>query len=77
MPAIKICSFNLEWMNDWFTQDAEPAAFRPTFKRDGHTNNTHRTVRVTTGRSACDLSIEALYPKKPTFGRRSLHLWRS
>jgi endonuclease/exonuclease/phosphatase family metal-dependent hydrolase len=35
MPKIKICSFNVEWMNDWFTSDSQPPAFLQTFKRDG------------------------------------------
>ena len=32
MPTIRICSVNVEWMNDWFTPDSEPAAFRPQFR---------------------------------------------
>jgi hypothetical protein len=44
MPTRRICSFNGEWMNDWFTPDAEAAAFRPTFVRDNHVNNTAQTV---------------------------------
>ncbi|GIN99482.1 hypothetical protein J5TS2_01510 [Brevibacillus halotolerans] len=45
MPTIKIASFNIEWMNDWFTKDSEPVAFRPTFRREDHTSNTDETAR--------------------------------
>ncbi|WP_245585979.1 endonuclease/exonuclease/phosphatase family protein [Paenibacillus pinihumi] len=45
MPKIRISSFNIEWMNDWFTHDAEPAAFRPNFTKEGHTSNTDETAR--------------------------------
>jgi hypothetical protein len=44
MPSIRVASFNIEWMNDWFTLDAEAAAFRPTFTKDGHVINTHDTA---------------------------------
>lgn len=44
MPALKICSFNVEWMNDWFTLDAIAAALRPQFQRDGQPNDTDRTA---------------------------------
>jgi endonuclease/exonuclease/phosphatase family metal-dependent hydrolase len=47
MPTVTICSFNCEWMNDWFTTDAEPVAFKPTFTRDGHTSNTAQTAART------------------------------
>lgn len=41
MPSVKICSANMEWMNDWFTSDSIPVpAFRPTFTKDGHTSIT-------------------------------------
>jgi endonuclease/exonuclease/phosphatase family metal-dependent hydrolase len=42
--SVRICSVNGEWMNDWFTADAEAAAFRPQFERDGETNNTAETA---------------------------------
>jgi hypothetical protein len=29
MPQIRICSFNVEWMNDWFVSGSGPAAFKP------------------------------------------------
>jgi len=48
MGVIKIASWNAEWMNSWFTPDAEKAAFRSEFKQDGQTNDT----RQTTGRAA-------------------------
>lgn len=44
MPIIKIASFNIEWMNDWFTNGSGQVAFKPTFTRDGHTSNTHETA---------------------------------
>jgi endonuclease/exonuclease/phosphatase family metal-dependent hydrolase len=44
MPTVRICSFNIEWMNDWFTPGTGPASFRPTFTRDGHANDTHQTA---------------------------------
>ena len=47
MPTVTICGFNVEWMNDWFTADADPVAFRPTFTRDGHTSNTPQTATRT------------------------------
>jgi hypothetical protein len=34
MSTIRVCSCNGEWMNDWFTPDADVAAFKPTFTRD-------------------------------------------
>src|SRR5262249_56821200 len=40
MPTIRVASANLEWMNDWFTSDADAVAFKPTFVRDGQTNDT-------------------------------------
>src|SRR6266540_877258 len=49
MPTVTICGFNVEWMNDWFTADADPVAFRPTFERDGHTSNTIQTAIRTAG----------------------------
>jgi len=45
MPIIKIASFNIEWMNDWFTPDAQAADFLPSFTKDGHTNDTDTTAR--------------------------------
>ena len=48
MPTVQICSFNVEWMNDWFTPDADPnVQFRPTFKKDGHTSDTAETATRT------------------------------
>lgn len=47
MPSVLICSFNVEWMNDWFTADAEPVAFRETFRRDNQTSNTAQTATRT------------------------------
>ena len=44
MPTLRICSFNCEFMNDWFTPDAAAPTFRPTFTRDGHTSNTQQTA---------------------------------
>jgi hypothetical protein len=49
MPTVTICSLNVEWMNDWFTADADPVAFRPTFTRDGHTSTTSDVATRTAG----------------------------
>ena len=51
MPAIRVCSCNGEWMNDWFTPDATVATLKPTFVRDGHISNT----TMTAGRLAAEL----------------------
>jgi endonuclease/exonuclease/phosphatase family metal-dependent hydrolase len=48
---VRICSVNVEWMNDWFTSDDEPVGFRSTFRRDGQVNDT----AVTAGRLAAML----------------------
>jgi endonuclease/exonuclease/phosphatase family metal-dependent hydrolase len=48
---MRICSVNAEWMNDWFTPDDEPVAFRAQFRRDGVANDT----AVTAGRLAAML----------------------
>jgi hypothetical protein len=37
MPTVTICSLNVEWMNEWFTADADPVAFQA----DGHAGRTH------------------------------------
>jgi endonuclease/exonuclease/phosphatase family metal-dependent hydrolase len=47
MPTLRLASLNCEWMNDWFTPDADPVAFRQTFTRDGHTSNTTETAART------------------------------
>jgi endonuclease/exonuclease/phosphatase family metal-dependent hydrolase len=48
MPSVLVCSFNVEWMNDWFTPDAEPQIdFRATFSRDDHVNDTAATATRT------------------------------
>lgn len=44
MPSIKVTTFNIEWMNDWFTPGTGPAAFRQTFTKDGHVNDTDQTA---------------------------------
>ena len=50
MPTVTICSLNVEWMNDWFTADADPTvAFKPTFTRDGHTSTTAEVSTRTSG----------------------------
>src|SRR5215471_9180565 len=52
MPTtLRVCSCNGEWMNDWFTPGSGPAAFRPTFTRDGHTSNSAAVA----GRLAAEL----------------------
>jgi hypothetical protein len=46
MPRVRICSVNGEWMNDWFTADADPDVdWRPEFTRDGQVNDTEETAR--------------------------------
>lgn len=45
MPSITIVSFNIEWMNDWFAHDTEPAVLIPSFTRDRHHSNTEQTAR--------------------------------
>ncbi len=46
MPAIKLASWNGEWMNNWFAPGSGPAAFRlPTFPdADGSPNDTVETA---------------------------------
>ncbi len=44
MPTVRVASSNLEWMNDWFTSDGDPVAFKPTFTRDGQVNDTAATA---------------------------------
>jgi endonuclease/exonuclease/phosphatase family metal-dependent hydrolase len=45
MPRVRICSVNGEWMNDWFTPDADPNVdWREEFTRDGQTNDTEQTA---------------------------------
>lgn len=44
MPNLKVASFNIEWMNDWFTSDSDPAAFLPSFTKEEHINDTDRTA---------------------------------
>jgi len=58
---VRICSVNVEWMNDWFTPDAEPAAFRPQFRRDGQLNDTAETAgRLAAMLRAIDAGIVAI-----------------
>ena len=74
MPMIRVCSCNGEWMNDWFTPDAEAAALKPTFTRDGHTSNTIATAtRLAAVIRAVDADIVALQeaPSRPA----ELHLF--
>jgi endonuclease/exonuclease/phosphatase family metal-dependent hydrolase len=40
VPELSIATVNGEWMNDWFTPDAEPAQFKAQFSRDGEVGNT-------------------------------------
>jgi endonuclease/exonuclease/phosphatase family metal-dependent hydrolase len=44
MATARVCSFNVEWMNDWFSPDAQDAAFRDHFTRDGEENDTAQTA---------------------------------
>jgi hypothetical protein len=45
MGTIKIASWNAEWMNYWFTPDAEAPAFRTEFTQDNQVNNTPKTAK--------------------------------
>lgn len=68
MAKIKVASINGEWMNDWFTPDAQAAAFRPEFTRDGDTNNTAATAgRLAALIRAVDADVLALEeaPSRP------------
>ncbi len=56
MGTIKIASWNAEWMNYWFTPDAEAPAFRAEFTQDNQVNNTQKTAK-----RAADL-IRAIEP---------------
>jgi endonuclease/exonuclease/phosphatase family metal-dependent hydrolase len=49
MPQVRISSFNVEWMNDWFVSGSGPAAFKPQFKeKDGtYLNDTDKTAKRT------------------------------
>ncbi|MDQ3695531.1 MAG: endonuclease/exonuclease/phosphatase family protein [Chloroflexota bacterium] len=48
MPALTVATFNIEWMNRWFTTDDDPVAFRTAFDDEGVSND----PRVTAGRAA-------------------------
>jgi endonuclease/exonuclease/phosphatase family metal-dependent hydrolase len=69
MPTtIRVCSCNGEWMNDWFTTDSDPVAFKPTFSRDGHTSNTAATAsRLAAELRAIDADVVAMQeaPSRP------------
>jgi endonuclease/exonuclease/phosphatase family metal-dependent hydrolase len=45
MPILRVASANLEWMNYWFTNDSEAAAWKPAFNQDGQNNNTAKTAK--------------------------------
>ena len=58
---MRICSVNVEWMNDWFTSDDEPVAFRSTFRRDGQLNDTAETAgRLAAMLKAIDADVIAI-----------------
>jgi endonuclease/exonuclease/phosphatase family metal-dependent hydrolase len=62
MGSIKVATVNGEWMNDWFTPDAEPVAtFKDTFSRDGEEGVTAEAAGRLAGLiSAIDADIVAL-----------------
>jgi endonuclease/exonuclease/phosphatase family metal-dependent hydrolase len=62
MARVRICSVNGEWMNDWFTADADPAVnWRPQFTRDGQINDTEQTAgRLAAMIGAIDADVVAL-----------------
>jgi len=49
MPEIRVCSFNVEWMNDWFVSGSGPAAFKTQFhdRDSSHLNDTNATATRT------------------------------
>jgi endonuclease/exonuclease/phosphatase family metal-dependent hydrolase len=58
---LKVATLNGEWMNDWFTPDAQAAAFKPTFSRDGEQGVTAEAAGRLAGLvSAIDADIVAL-----------------
>jgi hypothetical protein len=66
MPRIRIGSVKAEWMNDWFTADAETVAFRPTFTRE--VNDTAETAgRLAAMVTAIDPDVVAIEegPSRP------------
>jgi endonuclease/exonuclease/phosphatase family metal-dependent hydrolase len=68
MPRVRICSVNGEWMNDWFTADAEPVEWRAQFTRDGQTNDSEETAsRLAAMIRAIDPDVLALQegPSRP------------
>jgi hypothetical protein len=46
MPTLRIASVNGEWMNNWFTSDAVPADFLPSFRLTGESesNSSQKTA---------------------------------
>src|SRR6185503_17375413 len=49
MQKLRVCSFNVEWMNDWFTQDAQAVAFKNSFTKDGHSYVTGKIANRVAG----------------------------
>lgn len=61
MAEMTIASVNGEWMNNWFTAEAEDPAFRPTFTIDGETGDTDETAgRLGALIAALDADVVAL-----------------
>ncbi|GAA3680939.1 hypothetical protein GCM10022224_051490 [Nonomuraea antimicrobica] len=65
MSNLKVATVNGEWMNDWFTPDAEPAAFTRTFSHDGSEDGEQGVTAEAAGRlagliSAVDADVVAL-----------------
>ncbi|MGW0808115.1 endonuclease/exonuclease/phosphatase family protein [Nonomuraea sp. NPDC002799] len=61
MTTLKVATVNGEWMNDWFTADAETAAFKPTFVRDGEEGVTAEAAGRLSGLiEAIDADVVAL-----------------
>jgi predicted extracellular nuclease len=62
MPEISIASVNGEWMNNWFTADAEDPAFTPVFHEDGHApgNTDEAATRLAGLITALDADVVAL-----------------
>jgi len=68
MPDLLVATVNGEWMNDWFTPDAEAAAFKPQFTRDGHVGDTDAAASRLAGLiTTIDADVVALVeaPSRP------------
>jgi hypothetical protein len=68
VPDLLVATVNGEWMNDWFTPDADEPAFKPQFTRDGHVGDTDAAASRLAGLlAAIDADVVALVeaPSRP------------